>query len=44
MQGFTAFPLKVICRKWKLDAPSQRRMDLLRTVSYSLKAVVQAEL
>jgi len=44
---FTLFPLKFICRKWKLSSPSQKRIDLLRTVSVFLErrqAIVQAEL
>jgi len=47
VKGFTVFPLKVICRKWKLSSPSQKRIDLLRVVSVFLEgqqAVVQAEL
>ena len=46
-KGFTVFPLKAICRKWKLSSPSQKRIDLLRTVSVFLEgqqALVQAEL
>ena len=46
-KGFTVFPLKAICRKWKLSSPSQKRIDLLRTVSVFLEgqqAIVQAEL
>jgi len=44
---FTVFPLKVICRWWNLSSPSQKRIDLLRTVSVFLErrqAIVQAEL
>lgn len=44
---FTVFPLKVICREWTLTSPSQKRIDLLRTVSVFLEgrqAIVQAEL